>query len=124
VVVVEGTQGVGKTNLLNHFEADIRDALSDRDEYYVVRYLADPEKSFDGTIRRLFQELGEDHIKKLASALGKDEVALDVLRGNDRELLCFRSLTLRRAIKTAASCAGASWSGFSGLDCSSSIVKG
>jgi hypothetical protein len=83
VVVVEGTQGVGKTNILNHFEVDIQDALSEIKGIYVVRYLADPEKTFDGTIRRLFQELGEKHIAAMANALAADISALDTVRGTD-----------------------------------------
>lgn len=67
VVVVEGTQGVGKTNFLNHFEAEIRDVIADElDGYYMVRYLADPEPSFEGTTRRLFEELGTEHLGRLA----------------------------------------------------------
>lgn len=83
VVVVEGTQGVGKTNFLNHFEAEIEDALSELEGYYVVRYLADPEASFDGTIRRLFQELGEDHIEKLSRALENDDSPIASARSQD-----------------------------------------
>lgn len=83
VVVVEGTQGVGKTNFLNHFEAEIEEALQDLDGYYVVRYLADPEASFDGTIRRLFQELGEDHIRKLVSVLKTRDDAIAAARSQD-----------------------------------------
>ena len=69
VVVVSGTQGVGKTNFLNHCEAEIRDARQELKGYYVVRYLADPEASFDGTTRRLFEELGAEHLGELAKAL-------------------------------------------------------
>ncbi|WP_454702033.1 hypothetical protein [Agrobacterium burrii] len=83
VVVIEGTQGVGKTNLLNHFEQDIHDALSDDEGYYVVRYLADPEKSFDGTIRQLFLELGQDHYRRLAEAISSDPASLSLVRSTD-----------------------------------------
>lgn len=83
VVVIEGTQGVGKTNFLSHFEVEIQDVLSDRDGYYVVRYLADPEASFDGTIRRLFQELGVKHLEKLAAKLENNLGAIDIVRTQD-----------------------------------------
>jgi hypothetical protein len=83
VVVIEGTQGVGKTNFLNYFESDIQEALSDLPGYYVVRYLADPEASFEGTIRRLFQELGTDHIVRLSRRLNEDPTPIDVCRGHD-----------------------------------------
>ena len=39
VLVVEGTQGVGKTNFLNHFESEIQGALAELKGYYIVRYL-------------------------------------------------------------------------------------
>ena len=83
VMVVEGTQGVGKTNFLNHFESEIRDALSDREGYYVVRYLADPEASFEGTTRRLFEELGTDHLVSLIESLRKDPSSIEEARSQD-----------------------------------------
>ena len=74
VVVIEGTQGTGKTNVLNFYERELQDVLPGLGGYYVVRYLADPESSFDGILRRLFQELGADHLKKLGEALAADSV--------------------------------------------------
>ena len=81
--MIQGTQGVGKTNLLNFFESEIRDALNEGEGYYVVRYLADPEASFDGIIRRLFQELGIEHLEKLAQYLKEDSAAITVVRNED-----------------------------------------
>ena len=69
VVVVEGTRGVGKTNFLNHFEAEIRDVMGELDGYYMVRYLADPAPAFEGTTRRLFEELGTEHLERLRDSL-------------------------------------------------------
>jgi hypothetical protein len=83
VVVIEGTQGVGKTNFLSHFESEIQDVLSDRDGYYVVRYLADPEASFDGTIRRLFQEFGIEHLVKLAGKIKSNPDLISAARGHE-----------------------------------------
>lgn len=86
VLVIEGTQGVGKTNFLNHFEAEIASVLNELDAqgFYVVRYLADPEASFDGTLRRLFQELGLDHLILLAEAISKNQDAIiGVARSQD-----------------------------------------
>lgn len=80
VVVVEGTQGVGKTNLLNFWENEIKDALGDADGYYVIRYLADPEASFDSTLRRLFQELGVEFIQKLGEQLVDKKEAIEAAR--------------------------------------------
>ena len=83
VVVVAGTQGVGKTNFLNHCEAEILDARQELKGYYVVRYLADPEASFDGTTRRLFEELGAEHLDHLAKALGLVSSPIEEARGHD-----------------------------------------
>ena len=83
VVVIEGTQGVGKTNFLNHLEAEVRDTLRGRPGYYVVRYLADPEESFDGTTRRLVEELGQEHLSKLVEALKIDVDFIEAARSHD-----------------------------------------
>lgn len=83
VMVVAGTQGVGKTNFLNYCEAEIRDARQELDGYYVVRYLADPEASFDGTTRRLFEELGTKHLVDLAKALRSEGLPIEQARGHD-----------------------------------------
>ena len=80
VVVIEGTQGVGKTNLLNYWELEIKDALGAINGYYVIRYLADPEASFDSTLRRLFQELGVEFVEKLGRALAEDSDAISEAR--------------------------------------------
>ena len=82
-VVLEGTQGVGKTSLLNHIEKEIRDVLSERDDFYVVRYLPDPEASFDGTTRRLFEELGTDLLRRLADRLRDDHSVIERARSHD-----------------------------------------
>ena len=83
VVVIDGTQGVGKTNFLNHFEEEVRDALQDRSGYYVVRYLADPEESFDGTTRRLVEELGKEHLDDLVRQLKEDQSYIEEARSHD-----------------------------------------
>ena len=83
VVVVVGTQGVGKTNCLNHFEEEIKGARRELDGYYVVRYLADPEASFEGATRRLFEELGVEHLEKLAAALRSKGSPIEQARGHD-----------------------------------------
>ena len=80
VVVIEGTQGVGKTNLLNFWEAEIKDALGDAEGYYVIRYLADPEASFDSTLRRLFQELGVEFVQELGTQLADKGEAIEAAR--------------------------------------------
>lgn len=88
VVVVEGTQGVGKTNFLNYFEQEIQQARSELDGYYFVRYLADPEASFDTTIRRIFQEFGTAHLRKMATELRTRPEVLEEARSFDlRQML-------------------------------------
>jgi hypothetical protein len=69
VLLVEGTQGVGKTNLLSFFQGELQDAYQDDKAFYIIRYYPDPEQTFDGIIRRLFQELGAGHLCRIASKL-------------------------------------------------------
>lgn len=83
VIVVEGTQGVGKTNFLNHFEEEIRGAAGEDEGYYMVRYLADPESSFEGTTRRLFEELGTEHMERLRNCLQQNPSAIEEARSHD-----------------------------------------
>ena len=74
-----------KTNFLNHVESEIRSVMSDLDGYYMVRYLADPEPSFAGTTRRLFEELGTDHLEELASQLKADGRPISEARSHDMQ---------------------------------------
>ena len=90
VVVVEGTQGVGKTNLLNFWELEIKEALDGDDRYYVIRYLADPEASFDSTLRRLFQELGVEFIQKLSGKLAENKEAIEAARNPEMKSALLR----------------------------------
>ena len=83
VLVVIGTQGVGKTNFLNHFESEIRSIPVHITGYYLVRYLADPEASFEGTTRRLFEEFGQDHLRRLRCRLSDDRSIIDDARSHD-----------------------------------------
>ena len=83
VLVVMGTQGVGKTNFLNHLEAQLLDIREDYKETLVVRYLADPEPSFDGIIRAILLEFGPDHLRQLGECISKDEKILDVVQSFD-----------------------------------------
>lgn len=92
VVVIEGTQGVGKTNFLNHCEAEIKDARQFLEGYYVIRYLADPEAFLEGTTRRLFEELGTDHLHDVAAALRAKDSSIAQARGHDMRV-ALRALT-------------------------------
>jgi len=93
VFLVEGTQGVGKTNLLSFFQAELRDAYRDVKGFYIIRYYPDPEASFDGVIRRLFQEFGES---SLISRMGRElarksalerERAIEIASGHEMRLV-------------------------------------
>lgn len=83
VLVVLGTQGVGKTNFLNHLEQQILEANEGSDDYYVVRYMADPEPTFDSTIRTILQELGPRHLRKVAKAVATDAASLGGVKSFD-----------------------------------------
>ena len=82
-LVVVGSQGVGKTNFLNYFEAQLKDVAEDLEGYYVVRYLADPENTFDGTIHKLVQELGPEHFDELGDRLVNDPTPIRKVRNQD-----------------------------------------
>lgn len=83
VLVVVGTQGVGKTNFLNHLEAQLLDVREDYKETLVVRYLADPEPSFDSIIRAILQELGPEHLRRLGKRIAKDTSILNGVTSPD-----------------------------------------
>ena len=89
-VVVVGSQGVGKTNFLNYYEAELNDVADELEGYYVVRYLADPENTFDGTIHKLLQELGTKHFEELADKLSEDQAAIRAARSQDLQTVLFR----------------------------------
>jgi hypothetical protein len=77
VVVIEGTQGVGKTNLLNYYQQELQELHSDDNTFYIIRYYPDPEPTFDAIVRRIFQELSATHLVGIGEALediDEDEV--------------------------------------------------
>ena len=79
-LAIVGDQGVGKTNFLNHIERGVQDVCGDLKDYYFVRYLADPEPSFDGILRTSFQELGVNHLATLAKRVATHPEKLDCAR--------------------------------------------
>lgn len=83
VLVVLGTQGVGKTNFLNHIQSELEDVRAQIRGYYLVRYMADPEASFDGIVRAVFEELGVDHLRRVAASLGTSKEPLSSVRSYD-----------------------------------------
>ncbi|HLC15861.1 MAG TPA: P-loop NTPase fold protein [Thermodesulfovibrionia bacterium] len=81
VLVIEGTQGVGKTNLLNYYQQELEDLYQDDKTFYIIRYYSDPEPGFDAIIRRIFLELGEIHLEKIAKKLNelKDDESFKII---------------------------------------------
>jgi hypothetical protein len=71
VLVIEGTQGVGKTNLLNYYQNELEDLYQADETFYIIRYYPDPEPSFDAILRKIFQELGGDHLEIVAQKLSE-----------------------------------------------------
>lgn len=69
VLLVEGTQGVGKTNLLNYYENQFRDFYRGDERYYIIRYYPDPEPDLDSVIRRTFLNLDHAHFATLGRKL-------------------------------------------------------
>ncbi|AMV40506.1 hypothetical protein [Planctomyces sp. SH-PL62] len=69
VLVVEGTQGIGKTNLLNYYQQELQDLYREDNTFYIIRYYPDPEPTFDAIVRRVFQELNQNHLIKIATKL-------------------------------------------------------
>lgn len=91
VLVMEGTQGVGKTNLLNYYEEEFRDYYGE-EAFYIIRYYPDPEPSFDTVLRRIFQSLNERHLEKMGERLASRDAAerdrvKDVARSHDVRLV-------------------------------------
>ncbi|MBW1702393.1 MAG: hypothetical protein JRJ11_12430 [Deltaproteobacteria bacterium] len=70
-LAITSSQGIGKTNLLNAYETALQAKLRDRG-FFVIRYVADPEPSFDPLVRSIFEHLGEDHLKRVISAASQE----------------------------------------------------
>ena len=86
VVMVEGTQGVGKTNLLNYYEEQFRDYYQEDKAFYIIRYYPDPDPTFDTLLRKVFQNLDEHHFaamgrKLAASGVDVRNQAKEIARG-------------------------------------------
>lgn len=80
VLVVEGTQGIGKTNLLNYYQEELHELYREDDTFYIIRYYPDPEPTFDAIVRRVFQELSQRHLVSLGRKLAEiDDDAEDFL---------------------------------------------
>lgn len=74
VLVIEGDQGTGKTNLLNYYDREFKDIYPEESGFYIIRYYADPEPGFDKMLARILQQLGIGFIERLATAVAaRDE---------------------------------------------------
>jgi hypothetical protein len=93
VFLIEGTQGVGKSNLLNYFQGELRDLYKDSAGYYIIRYYPDPESTFDGILRRIFQEFEQASLlTKLASHLSQlsneeQERIIEIASGHEMKVI-------------------------------------
>lgn len=76
VITIEGTQGVGKTNLLNYYEDQFRDYYRDSTAYYIIRYYPDPEPSFDSVLRKIFQSFDRGHFEDIGRKLAQGSEAV------------------------------------------------
>lgn len=88
VLLVVGTQGSGKTNLMNYYADQFRDYYRDDERYYIIRYYPDPEPTFDAVIRRTFQYLDVGHFARMGVALreagsGVRSSAKDMAHGHE-----------------------------------------
>ncbi len=72
-LVVVGTQGTGKTNLLEYYQRELSDIFSEDTSNYIVRYYPDPEPDFSSVVRRIMQEFGSEFLKRIGEALAKKE---------------------------------------------------
>ena len=95
VVVVTGEQGVGKTNLLEHYRKELPKAFDGQSGYYVIRYLADPEPKFTGVVLKILDELGMAFLRSLVTELMKEV--------NQDKLSTVESAELREALKRITS---------------------
>ena len=76
VVTMEGTQGVGKTNVLHYYEEQFRDYYQEDEAFYIIRYYPDPEPTFDSLVRKVFQNLDESHFAAIGRKLAESGVDL------------------------------------------------
>jgi hypothetical protein len=72
VISITASQGIGKTNLLNAYENALREKLSPQG-FFIIRYVPDPEPFFDPLIRSIFENLGEEYLRRSIDALAKEK---------------------------------------------------
>jgi hypothetical protein len=92
VILLVGTQGSGKTNVLNNYQKVLESRYKAQKDHYVIRYYPDPEPTFDTVIRLVFQELGPSQLHEIITALadkseGEREGLLEKLRSFELRVL-------------------------------------
>lgn len=63
LLVVTGTQGTGKTNLLSAYDDLLTEKMSNK---YIIRYLSNPEPTFDPLIKTILTDFGKERIQEIA----------------------------------------------------------
>lgn len=69
VVVVEGTQGTGKTSLLQYYEQELPSLDEGDGGVFVVHYCPDPEPALDKLLAQVIQSLGPNYLGNLVRKL-------------------------------------------------------
>lgn len=91
VFIVEGTQGVGKTNLLNYYEEQFRDYYKE-DKSFIIRYYPDPEPTFDSLLKKVFQSFEQLHFENIGRKLAESDgdtrsQAKEIARSHDVKIV-------------------------------------
>lgn len=73
VVVIEGTQGSGKTNLLQYYEGELPTLDEGDGGVFVVHYYPDPEPGLDKLLAQIIQSLGSEYIENLVCKMNESE---------------------------------------------------
>ena len=71
ILVIEGSQGVGKTNLLSYYEQQFHDYYEEDETFYIIRYYPDPEPSFDSVLRKIFYSFDQSHFERIGTTLAE-----------------------------------------------------
>ena len=95
VLVIEGDQGTGKTNLLNYYEKQFREFYPESEGYYIIRYYADPEPGFDKLLARILQELGSEFFMKIGRSISElsnseRDRTMEIVRSSDLRIVLHR----------------------------------
>ncbi|MBX9258446.1 hypothetical protein H1Q63_31780 [Desmonostoc muscorum CCALA 125] len=95
VISITASQGIGKTNLLNAYENALRETLSPHG-FFIIRYVPDPEPFFDPLIRSIFENLGEEYLRRSIYALAKKKEEIDDI---DKLLKFVRMIEIKTMLK-------------------------